>query len=75
LLEQFLDRALELRVAPVEHGFGVVLDPDIVVENDAKSVLDGRDPQLERAVEELLKQVAAKPAALPKRAVALVKTK
>jgi C-terminal processing protease CtpA/Prc len=27
-------------------GHGV--DPDIVVENDVKSVLDGRDPQLER---------------------------
>jgi tricorn protease len=54
-------------------GHGV--DPDIVVENDARSVLDGRDPQLERAVEELLKQVASKPAALPKRPAAPVKTK
>ena len=33
-------------------GVGVV--PDIEVENDAKSLLAGRDPQLERAFEEVL---------------------
>src|SRR5262245_63733105 len=38
-------------------GHGV--DPDIVVENDAKSVLEGKDPQLERAVSEVLKAIAA----------------
>jgi tricorn protease len=54
-------------------GRGV--EPDIVVENDAKSVLDGRDPQLERAVAELEKLVASKPAALPQRPPAPVKTK
>ena len=36
-------------------GHGV--DPDIVVENDAKSVIDGKDPQLERGVAELLKKL------------------
>jgi len=54
-------------------GHGV--DPDIVVENDARSLLDGRDPQLERAVEECLKLAAAKPAKIPTRPQAPVKTK
>ena len=31
--------------------------PDIVVRQDAKSIENGRDPQLERAVEELMKQL------------------
>jgi tricorn protease len=55
-------------------GHGV--DPDIVVENDAKSLLDGKDPQLERAVAEVLKAIAAKDPSLPaKPAPAPVKTK
>jgi tricorn protease len=53
-------------------GHGV--DPDIVVENDPKSVIDGRDPQLERAVEEVMKQLS-KPHLLPARPPAPVKTK
>jgi len=39
----------------VIEGYGV--DPDINVENDPKSVLAGHDPQLERTVVELLKQI------------------
>jgi tricorn protease len=54
-------------------GHGV--DPDIVVENDATSVLAGRDPQLERGVAELMKLLAAKPARLPVRPAPPVKTK
>jgi tricorn protease len=54
-------------------GHGV--DPDIVVENDATSILDGHDPQLERAVAEVLKALAAHPAKLPARPPAPVKTK
>ncbi len=54
-------------------GHGV--DPDIVVENDAKSLLDGRDPQLERAVLECLKLCEQRRAALPTRPAAPVKTK
>jgi tricorn protease len=46
-------------------GHGV--DPDIVVENDPKSVLEGRDPQLERAVQEVLKLMQAHPRHLPSR--------
>ena len=54
-------------------GHGV--DPDIVVENDAKSLIEGRDPQLERAVAELLTQLKAKPNKLPSRPEAPIKTK
>jgi len=55
-------------------GHGV--DPDIVVENDAKSLLEGHDPQLERAVAEVLKGIEAQDPRLPtKPAPAPVKTK
>ena len=53
-------------------GHGV--DPDIEVENDPKSVLAGRDPQLERGVEEVLKAMAAEPRKLPERPADPVKT-
>ena len=43
----------------VIEGYGV--DPDIPVENDVKSVLAGRDPQLERAVEEIMKKLPTAP--------------
>ncbi len=46
-------------------GHGV--DPDIVVENDPKSVIDGDDPQLERAVQEVLKEMQQNPQHLPAR--------
>lgn len=45
-------------------GYGV--DPDIDVDNDPKSVLAGHDPQLERAVEEIMKKLTT-PVTLPKR--------
>jgi tricorn protease len=54
-------------------GHGV--DPDIVVENDPQSVIDGHDPQLERAVAELQKQLKAKPTEWPKRPADPVKLK
>ena len=57
----------------VIEGQGV--EPDIVVENDPKSVIAGRDPQLERAVEELVKKMDAEPMALPKRPADPVKTR
>jgi tricorn protease len=46
-------------------GYGV--DPDIEVDNDPRSVIAGGDPQLERAIAELMKQINAKPTVLPKR--------
>jgi tricorn protease len=53
-------------------GHGV--DPDIEVENDPKSVIEGRDPQLERAVEEVMKKVREQPRRLPDRPASPVKT-
>jgi tricorn protease len=49
-------------------GHGV--DPDIVVEQDPVAVLEGRDPQLERGVDELMKQLPAAPGGLPPRPAA-----
>jgi tricorn protease len=54
-------------------GHGV--DPDIVVENDPKSVIEGRDPQLERGVAELLKKLEQSPPKLPDHAPYPVKLK
>ena len=54
-------------------GHGV--DPDITVENDPASVLAGRDPQLERGVQEVLKAMAAQPLKLPAKPADPVKTK
>jgi len=54
-------------------GHGV--DPDIEVENDPASLLAGRDLQLERGVQEVLKRMAEQPMALPKRPADPVKTK
>jgi tricorn protease len=54
-------------------GHGV--DPDIVVDNDAKSVLEGRDPQLERGVAELLKALEKSNPKLPEHAPYPVKLK
>jgi tricorn protease len=48
----------------VIEGYGV--DPDIDVDNDPRSVLAGRDPQLERAVQEVMNKLT-KPVTLPKR--------
>jgi len=44
-------------------GHGV--DPDIEVVNDPKSVIEGKDPQLERAVAEIIKKIQASPVKLP----------
>ncbi len=44
-------------------NYGV--DPDIVVENDPKSVIEGRDPQLERGIDEVMKMITAEAEALP----------
>jgi tricorn protease len=54
-------------------GHGV--DPDIVVENDPASVIAGRDPQLERAVEEVMKKLGPHKVGLPPRPPAPVKSK
>ena len=56
----------------VIEGHGV--DPDIEVDNDPKSVIAGKDPQLERAIAEVMKQLQAHPAKLPTRPAAPIKT-
>jgi tricorn protease len=53
-------------------GHGV--DPDIVVENDVQSELQGRDPQLEKGVEVLLEQIRQNPRPRPQAPPAPVKT-
>jgi tricorn protease len=54
-------------------GYGVA--PDIEVENDPKSVLNGLDPQLERGVEEVMRMLDNEPMKLPSRPEDPVKTK
>lgn len=54
-------------------GHGV--DPDIVVENDPKSLIEGRDPQLERAIAEVLARMEQQGKRLPPRPADPVKTK
>jgi tricorn protease len=53
-------------------GEGVA--PDIVVDNDAKSVLAGRDPQLERGIRELVDRMKKNPKRLPPRPPDPIKT-
>ncbi len=53
---------------------GIGVAPDIEVSNDPASVLAGSDPQLERAVAEVLKAFQAEPRKLPTRPAAPVKT-
>ena len=57
----------------VIEGHGV--DPDIEVWQDPKAVLEGRDPQLERGIEELLKEIEANPAVKPQRPADPIKDK
>ncbi len=53
-------------------NYGV--DPDIEIENDPKLVIEGRDPQLERGIEEVLKLIKADPKKMPPRPKDPVKT-
>jgi tricorn protease len=53
-------------------GYGV--DPDIDVDNDPKSEIAGRDPQLERAIAEVMAKLKNNPVKLPPRPAAPVKT-
>lgn len=54
-------------------GHGV--DPDIEVDNDPASVIAGRDPQLDRAIAEVLAAMEREPRRLPTRPADPVKTK
>jgi tricorn protease len=55
----------------VIEGYGV--DPDIEVDNDPKSVLEGRDPQLERGIAEIMSRLK-QPTRLPAKPAGPVKT-
>ena len=52
-------------------GYGV--DPDIEVENDPKSEIAGRDPQLERGIAEVMARLQT-PVKLPAKPAGPVKT-
>jgi hypothetical protein len=54
-------------------NYGV--DPDIEVENTPKSVIEGRDLQLERAIAEIMQAVERDPRRLPERPADPVKTR
>ena len=57
----------------VIEGEGV--SPDIEVDNDPAAEIAGRDPQLERAIEELKKKLAKDPHDIPARPADPVKSK
>ena len=46
---------------------GVGVEPDIEVENDPASVIAGQDPQLERAIDEVMAKIEANPPRFPPR--------
>ncbi|UCD24751.1 MAG: PDZ domain-containing protein, partial [Gemmatimonadota bacterium] len=52
-------------------NYGV--EPDITVENDPQSVIAGGDPQLERAIEEVLRRMLEDPRSLPPKPAAPIK--
>lgn len=54
-------------------GHGV--DPDIEVDNDPASVIQGKDPQLERAVAEVMQKIKENPPKLPTRPADPVKAR
>ncbi len=56
----------------VIEGHGV--DPDMVVENDPAAVIGGHDPQLERGIAEISKELKANPKVLPSRPADPIKT-
>ena len=51
------DNAIYDPIEKVWIGENIGIAPDIEVRQDAKSISEGKDPQLERAVQELLKQL------------------
>ncbi len=54
-------------------GYGV--DPDIPVDNGPADLIEGRDPQLERGIEEVLRLLDEYPIELPERPADPIKTK
>ena len=54
-------------------NYGVA--PDIEIQNDPAAVLAGRDPQLEKGIEEVTRLIREKPMPLPTRPPDPIKTK
>ncbi len=53
-------------------GWGV--EPDIEVDNDPKSLIEGKDPQLEKGIEVIMKEIQEDPRPLPPHPAPPVKT-
>jgi len=53
---------------------GEGVSPDIEVDNPPEAVLRGEDPQLDRAIQEVLQRLATQPGILPPRPADPVKT-
>ncbi|MEJ2603037.1 MAG: S41 family peptidase [Gammaproteobacteria bacterium] len=53
---------------------GEGVSPDIEVENDPVALLEGRDPQLERGIAEVMQKIAADPPRIPSRPADPVRT-
>lgn len=53
---------------------GVGVEPDIEVENDPRSLVEGRDPQLDRGVKEVVERLSRELRRLPDRPPAPIKT-
>jgi tricorn protease len=51
------------------------VNPDIIVENDPKSLIEGRDPQLERGIKEVLQAIEANPKKIPPKPNDLIRKK
>ena len=54
---------------------GIGVEPDIEVENTPKSVIEGRDLQLERGIQEVMRAIERDPRRLPDWPEPPVKTK
>ena len=66
-----LNQQVKARANADAHGYGV--DPDIEVDNDPKSTIEGRDPQLERGIAEVMARLK-QPVKLPSKPPGPVKT-
>ncbi len=70
-------RVPEFATADVDGSFIIEnhgVDPDIVVDNDPAAVLAGRDPQLEKGISEVMREIKEHPMTLPSRPPDPVKT-
>ena len=62
-MPEFSIYGLDSRWLMENHG----AEPDIVVDNSPELVMQGRDPQLEKAIEIVMESIEEDPKTLPKR--------